>query len=356
MPTLIELFKTGYDIGESMPREARARQAARQQFGAAADNPALFNQLQQLQNMQQNRQIAQSQETRAQGTYDFNMQAAQQDQKKQAVLGLVNGLRQARDRGEDVGAAFDRMSKMLPQMGVDPVDIPQMRQSLVDNPAILDDYYRALVGPPSAAEQAAQAKLDAAKAKTAQETASQQEAKQNVSRTIGTMRDLYTQLDEAGGIRNPDASIGGSVVRALKSSWAGRTIGGITGTENESFRRTIEGLRPKLLIAIKAAEGLGAKMFDSNKDMEMWLSTVTDPSQDIDTVMTLLDDFERQYGAATSGNPAAVQPITVDPTTATQPSTTAAQPPRIYPGYTDPNSGMVFKGGDPGDQANWGQP
>jgi len=207
MATLIELFKVGYDIGESMPRESRARQNARAEFGDAADDPQLFADLQRMrQNEQQEtRSDAQEsrlgrQENRQQARFDsqeqaadFEMQGARQDRSQQATLNLVNGLRSARDRGEDMGPAFDRVTKALLEMGVNSDDIPDMRQALVDNPAVLDDYHASLTGQ-TRNDRVAQAS-PAATDKTAELAA--KAAKADVS----TMKSVKTVLDRVAKVR-----------------------------------------------------------------------------------------------------------------------------------------------------------
>src|SRR5690606_28110040 len=115
-----------------------------------------------------------------------NMETAQQERQKQAVLGLVNGLRQARDQGQDLGAAFDALADTLPSLGVDPKDIPQMRQALIDNPAILDQYYAALTDPVEAA------KLQ--KIAGSGSGANQLANAEQVGSTIGKMREYYRAL------------------------------------------------------------------------------------------------------------------------------------------------------------------
>jgi len=211
MATLIELFKTGYDIGESMPREARARQNARAEFGDAADDPQLFANLQQMrqreQAFEQNTQMGMRQENRLDRTenrqqaqfdrqgqaQDFEMQGARQDRSQQATLNLVNGLRSARDRGEDMGTAFDRTVEALSELGVSPDDIPGMRQALVDNPAVLDDYYASLTGQ-TQNDRVAQAS-PAATDKTAELAA--KAAKADAS----TMKSVKTVLDRVAKVR-----------------------------------------------------------------------------------------------------------------------------------------------------------
>ena len=153
MPTLMQLFTSGYEAGNRMTREAYARGAAQDEFGAAADDPAMFQVLQQTRSMQQNqarqdarldmdRERAAQQRTAA----GMGMQRQQGQDRRADALRVVNFMRSARDRGEDLSSAFDRAAPMLEQIGVDSSDFDAMRQAVVDNPAILDDYYQSLTG------------------------------------------------------------------------------------------------------------------------------------------------------------------------------------------------------------------
>ena len=351
MPTLAQLFAEGYAIGEAIPREARARKAAKAKYGDAAENPELFNKLQQMEYAaaDQGRKdaylgIAQSQEARAgarekreQGTYDFEMQGAKQNKQKEAALRVVNAMRSARDRGEPLDATFDKIVPMLESMGVDPADFPDLKKQVVDNPAILDDYYSALTSGTKLTTAQANA---AAKAKAAEQAKA--EGEQATSEVVQEMRDLYTALDEGKGIVNPNLDGWSNFMRKARSSWAGRTAGSWTGSKNESLRKQIEVLRPHLINIVKSAEGLGAKMFDSNKDMEMWLATMSDPGSDFGAVMQALDTFDRRYGAVKDKLKA---PEAVNKE--------AADANAVYPGFVTPDGKMRFKGGNPGDKANW---
>lgn len=350
MPTLAQLFNEGYQIGESTGRKSRARAAARAKYGPMVDDPELFSALQDIElRRSQDRRAERDQdradrteqrydraEQRAQASHDFTMGSETQDRRQKAVLGMVTGLRQVRDAGGDLGKAFDNMRDTLLATGVSEDDIPELRTQLLEDPGLLDAYYKSLTSgtPMSASERRAATKKE-------EDAATAEQSKQDASEVIGELRDLYKSLDEGKGITNPAKDGGSNFLRWMRSSRAGRKSGAMMGSENESYRRSIEAIRPHLINIIKSMEGLGAKMFDSNKDMEMWLATVSDPSADYDTVTRALDVFEERYGAAQAslGNPVEQEAEALDSNV-------------LYPGVVI--DGWRFKGGA-NIKENWEQ-
>lgn len=157
---MMDAFGQGVAVANALEDRYQKRKAlgsAIEQYGDKARDPGLYSALQDTElatsrevraerESQQGMQIRGAQEARAAETFSINKQDNSQAKRQQATLGLVQGLRQARDRGEDVGAAFDNLAGTLPSLGVNPDDIPAMRQAVVDNPAILDDYLAALTG------------------------------------------------------------------------------------------------------------------------------------------------------------------------------------------------------------------
>ncbi len=360
MTTLFEAAMGGYNAADKMIRESRAYQAARKEYGEKAGDPGLFSALQEMDLAQNRDRRADEQlelqrrgvdradraDARAAEVHGARMRDTSSTRDEAGLYNLVNGLRQARDNGDDLGAAFDQLVDKLPEFGVAEEDIPQLRQELLDNPAILDTYYEALGG-------ANRGRTGRGGSKAADAEAQRAQGREDVSRTIGKMRDLYTTLDENNAIVNPGEGAMSNMGAYARTTWLGRTVEGAIGTESESARRSIEGLRPSLINAMKGAEEMGARMFDSNKDMELWLATVTDPTQDIDTVMRLLDEFEAKYGAAMDGDD--VTPIKPPADRADAGDYSRADGSgkgTIYQGFRDEN-GNTFVGTDPNNPAHW---
>lgn len=371
MATMFEVAMNGYNLADEMIKKSKGYAAAKEQYGEGrASDPGLFSALQQ-QDLAANQDRraeradvrAERADWRAEETQDmavenhqYNTRTRQDDDNKAGLLNIVQGLMQARDDGQDLGATFDSLADKLPNIGVSPEDIPAMKEELVKNPQILDSYYASLVTP---AQQVALAKASGKTSATAASAAKATQAAVDVSRVTNKLRGWYDELDQMGGITNTEkgalSNIGRSISQSRLGNWTNRQIGG----QESSLRSSILSMRVSLINSMKAAEELGAKMFDSNKDMEMWLATVTDPgTQDLQTTKRLLDEFEAKYGMAMAGAGAKVVPIKTQNTVGTESylRSNGSDIDKITSGFKDPDTGAIFLGGNPGDPTNWRMP
>lgn len=144
--------------------------------------------------------------------------------------------------------------------------------------------------------------------KEQQKNSVQELGRENVSTTIANLRDSYNQLNEGGGITNPNAGTIGNVTAGIASSGLGQATGRMFGTQNQSKRNEILMTRPSLLQHIMKATGMSAKQMDSNAELKLWLSTATDPTLDIAANMKALDNIERTYGVGGRGGQSPQQP------------------------------------------------
>ena len=130
-----------------------------------------------------------------------------------------------------------------------------------------------------------------------------------VDEQVANLRDLYNQLDEGGGITNPDKGVIANAGAYVKSSGVGQMAGRVAGTKNQSARNQVAQQRPLLLRAIMSATGMSARSLDSNAELKLWLSAATDPTLDVASNRAALDNIERQYGSAAVGKkPGAAPP------------------------------------------------
>jgi hypothetical protein len=123
-------------------------------------------------------------------------------------------------------------------------------------------------------------------------TKSQKQATQ----TVKDLKNLYTKLDEIGGIVNTEKSSLSNMFSRIASSNIGQSAGKFFGTKAQSLRNQIESTRPTLLGFIRNASNMGAKGMDSEKEMEFYLKTATDPTLDLQFNMYALKQLDKAYG------------------------------------------------------------
>lgn len=328
---------------EGVIRDRRGYNAARKEFGdGPASSPELFTTLRGDKRSDEYLDIAKSQDTRATEKHGLEMESTGDLIKEDGMLKFVNGLRKARDEGGDIGKAFDDMSKVLPNLGVDPEALPDLRKEVIENPALLDQLHASL----STGKKGATGGLTAKQQIDIQEAQQKEaKAKESITNDVLFMGDAYRRLDELGGIQNVDDNWMGRIGRSASQSWVGRTIGEMRGTEEAQLRQSITARRTGLIAAMKSAGDLGSKMFDSNKDMEMWLENLSSPTTNIHTALQQLESFNDKFGRALEGEE--IQSLSVDDVDWTQPPanyTTPETSMTLYPGYVDEETGAVFVG------------
>jgi hypothetical protein len=114
---------------------------------------------------------------------------------------------------------------------------------------------------------------------------------------ITNLRDKYKQLDQMGGIVNPDKSTISNIIAGAESSGLGQIVGGKLGTQAQSIRNEIAQARPLLLQSIKQATGMSSKQMDSNAELQLYLRSATDPNIDIKANLNALDNIQSLYGS-----------------------------------------------------------
>lgn len=134
-----------------------------------------------------------------------------------------------------------------------------------------------------------------------QKTQMKEAGGQTVDSVVGGLRDIYAQLEEGGGITDPEKGGLSNVAAGIASSGVGQAAGRLFGTQNQSLRNTVAQQRPLLLQAIMKATGMSAKQMDSNAELKLYLATATDPTLDVASNRRALDMIEKLYGSG-AGN------------------------------------------------------
>lgn len=132
--------------------------------------------------------------------------------------------------------------------------------------------------------------------------------RETVTSLVTTLRDYYQQLQEAGGITDPDKGTIANVTAGIASSGPGQFVGRMVGTQNQSLRNKITQQRPLLLQAIRRATGMTAKEMDSNVELKMYLAAATDPTLDIKANFAALDKLDELYGLSGVKKPSTPTP------------------------------------------------
>jgi len=363
----------GFTAVRDLVKEERGYKAAREQYGEKANDPGLFNALQEQdlnvkrderaerQTVVQERAAdrADRDERRTAETHDFTMADNRTTRDEEGMLNMVQGLRQARDQGQDLGEAFDMMIETLPKFGVSEEDIPAMRQELIDNPAILDQYYEALSKPVTTRNGRTAA---GTKVLTGDERAEienellkfddvfsridklQDPERQTAARSILGMPGpgkamsggfgqfgAYPGSDAAGYVSDLEALAEGDVRSIAFETLKGG--GQITQVESEFARDALLRLKRSTSYAHYQRE---------LSDFRAYMEKLRDTARrrlDGETIAPLkYNEVETKRG--TGNDESYVRDNATDVNT-------------IYPGFVDPDSGDKFLGGDPGDPASW---
>lgn len=394
MSGLASAMMDAFEEGYALPGKLRARAAAKEQFGASAEDPGLFKALGQEERAQNTDRradntdrraddaaardergvvIRESAETRAQETHQTDQAADDTTKRTNAVLGVVQGLTAARDRGEDIGAAFDAQIDLLRQLGVEENDIPEMRQAVVDNPAVLDDYLATINGTSGAApgkktdKQKALEIMDNPQATDAQTAW----AKSIMARTGSSSKSGGADGDEDEGalansgwdiLRRIDlledeemekagrAVFGVMSPSKLLSGGGGNTFDPISGTPAADYLANFVGLESDIRSA--AFETLKGGGQITEKESEFAANAISNLQRSVSweeykrELVRLREYLERLQGVQVRrAGGEDVPDITGD-------EESSPDKVQVYPGFVD-EYGNTFKGGDPSDEASW---
>jgi len=334
----------GYTTANALIKESRGYAGAVEEYGLArASDPELFAQL-------GREDRAQNQEVRNQGQYERTTRDSDTTFKEQGVMNLVQGLMQARDSGEDLGEAFDNLQDTLPNLGVDEEDIPELRQKLIDDPAILDQYAAALTDPETRARQAA----------------ARQKAQGDPVETENALRkfdDLLSRIDtlESKKYKGVGRSVFGLPGMGMITDGGFGAFGTTPGSDAANFVVQLEALSGD--IRSQAFETLKGGGQITEKESEFAAQAIANLSRwgsyeefqnELKRVRKYMNRLKHAATRRANGQKVAEQ-IMVDPEddpNYPSPSTSTG----VWKGYVDEVTGMTFTGGNPADPASWSKP
>jgi hypothetical protein len=119
----------------------------------------------------------------------------------------------------------------------------------------------------------------------------------DVENTLGRMTTLYDKLDELKEIpsekRGPLENIGAYA----RGTTLGQEVEKARATPAQSKRNELKSLTRALLNDIKQSTGMSAQEINSNFELKNMLETLSDPTQSIESVKSILGDLSARYGS-----------------------------------------------------------
>jgi hypothetical protein len=143
-----------------------------------------------------------------------------------------------------------------------------------------------------------------ADAKTIKANSAQETGRENVSSIVDQLRTGYNKLDVSKAITNPQNSLMDNLSAGIASSGTGQAVSNLAGTKAQSIRNEIKMTRPLLLQQIMKATGMSATQINSNAELNLWLTTATDTSVDIESNHAALNNIEKMFGMPKAATPA----------------------------------------------------
>lgn len=125
-------------------------------------------------------------------------------------------------------------------------------------------------------------------------------SKRVMDAVISTFATKYQQLNEAGAVRNSEKGPVENFQAYMQTTPMGREYGKMTGSKAEAARETIEAMQPNIVQAIMSQPGISARAFDSDKELEFFLRSITAPRSDYMANMSALYILDKKFGTGTS--------------------------------------------------------
>ena len=120
--------------------------------------------------------------------------------------------------------------------------------------------------------------------------------REQLTSEIDSILGEYKKLNKLGAMVDPTRGTGENISARIRASAPGQFVGSFVGSQEQTIRDNIKNARARLTNAVKEATGMSAQQMNSNVELQLWLSAMTDPTQSYETVTKTLGDLDTIIG------------------------------------------------------------
>jgi hypothetical protein len=124
--------------------------------------------------------------------------------------------------------------------------------------------------------------------------------KKRVSSIISDMIKEYNTLNDAKAIPSSERGAMANIFDYVSTGAVGKEIQKAFGTKANDSLSNITNARKLLTAAIAAATGMSSKQMDSNRELQLTLDSLSDPTQGYKSAIDTLMRIDREYGLGTA--------------------------------------------------------
>lgn len=121
-------------------------------------------------------------------------------------------------------------------------------------------------------------------------------AKTRMTNNLVELARNYNDLSSMGAIIDTDNNSMDNIFAAMSSSSAGQAIGRVFGTKSQSVRARINKIIPLVVQDIRQSTNMSARGLDSEKELEFYVQTATDPKTDLQSNLAGIAVLDEAYG------------------------------------------------------------
>lgn len=121
---------------------------------------------------------------------------------------------------------------------------------------------------------------------------------------VAALEGAYGRLKTLGGIKSTSNTAAENLGILATTQGAGGMLGRAAGTEVQSKRNEIRSARMLLLQSIKQATGMSAQQLNSNVELAGWLDAVTNPDNDYESNVAILNNIKKFVNKNSDGTAA----------------------------------------------------